>query len=492
MFIINLVRLPVSSNLKTRLFAPLYTSLVLLLFLILGQQALNVWLASLCKQLTNQVNHTFLVKNETDRLLNLIIDQKRDIPENQNNQQLFNSSLNRLKTLAINNSTQLEQIARISNIHIQWESQLSAKERPDSKGQYTSETALFNSLRTQINILFEQEKKLLSDRESHLQQLHLINIIVNVLGTVGILLGIYLNHKFLYQRIKVPLRKLTEVGKAWQTGQMEARLAYSSADEIGVLGKTLNTMASNFSKRQECVEVRNQRLEDIMYGISHDLRTPLLAVRMTINSVLGGAFGPLSDTCKEVFQEYRQTNEDLLKLLEALLNISRYETGNKDHVCYEPLDWERIFVKTIAIAKATSEQEFTINYKISELLPTIYGDELEIQRVMQNLLDNAVRVSEANKKIVLEVMLLDENTVKVCVQDQGRGISLQEQQKLFQRFVQGRGPRGKSGLGLYLCRRIIEAHGGSIGVESSLGEGSTFWFTLPVNADKARSQDEQM
>lgn len=155
------------------------------------------------------------------------------------------------------------------------------------------------------------------------------------------------------------------------------------------------------------------------------------------------------------------------------------------------INWEDIFVKVIVQVKVTVTPEISLFSQIDELLPTVYGDPLEIRRVLQNLLENAVRVSQPDKEIFLEVVTETENQVKVSVRDQGLGIVPQEKEQLFHRFVQGRTRRGKSGLGLYLCRQIIEAHGGSIGVESSPGEeGSTFWFILPVNQDKIQFQDE--
>jgi signal transduction histidine kinase len=194
----------------------------------------------------------------------------------------------------------------------------------------------------------------------------------------------------------------------------------------------------------------------------------------------------VNDSWKEVFEECRQANADLLHLVEALVDVSRYETGCGIRLNYELLNWEKIFVKVIAQNTAALKPELALIYKISPSLPCIYGDRLQIQRVLQNLLENAVRVSKPHKEIVLEVAPFKEDQVQVCVRDQGSGIVSQEQEQLFYRFVQGRNQRGKSGLGLYLCRQIVEAHGGSIGVESSLGEGSTFWFTLPAHTDKAR------
>lgn len=261
---------------------------------------------------------------------------------------------------------------------------------------------------------------------------------------------------------------------------MEARLDYASTDEIGRLAEVLNTMASEICDRQQRTEIRNQQLEDLISALSHDLRTPLLATRTTLRSMLNGAFGSVDGTWKEVLQEYLQANEDLIGLVEALLDVSRYEAVGGQNLHYELLNWEKIFTQSANRINAVSLRQFGLTIKVPNLLPTVYGDQLEIQRVIQNLVDNAVRVSELQMDITLGVEIYGVDQVRVFVSDNGPGITVQEKERLFHRFTQGRGRRGRSGLGLYLCRQIIEAHGGTINVDSTPGKGSTFWFTLPV------------
>ncbi|MCP6758406.1 MAG: ATP-binding protein [Fischerella sp. CENA71] len=488
MLAINLLRfLATSTFLRTRLFAPLYASFFVLVLLIVGQQALNIWIVYLNQQAVNSVNHTLLVEGEGERLLNAVIDEERAALQGHiQGRSAFRSSFNRLYNLVEDNPTQLKQLDLINHLHTQWQSQLGEKKLFGSTNRdIPTEKNLFNSLRTQIRVLLLREEILLDERKHRLQQLYNFNTAVNIFSTVLILLGIACNLRLLYRRVEFPLRNLIKIGDLWQAGQLEAQLGYSSGDEIGRLTEVLNLMVSKASQRQKNLKIRNQQLEDLISAISHDIRTPLLATRTTLDSMMKGAFGSVNDTWREVFEEYRQANEDLLKLVEVLLNVSRYEAGYSAQLNCEPLNWENIFVKTIARIKACSQHNFIFTYEISQSLPTVYGDEIEIQRVLQNLLDNAVRVSEPNTNIFLEVATLGETQVRVSVRDYGPGIAPQDKEKLFYRFVQGRGRRGKSGLGLYLCRQIIEAHGGTIGVESSFGEGSTFWFALPVPLDKA-------
>jgi signal transduction histidine kinase len=463
---------------------------------LLGQQGLNLSIALHTQQAADLVTHTLVVEREGERLLNAAIDEEINFLETRSNGQFaFHSSLSRLYTLVQDNPSQLQQLDKIKNVYIQWQSELGQRDLLSLSSTSTLEKkTLFDFLRAQIRVLLEREEILMDERKHNLQQLYHVNIAVNIFSTILILVGVGLNLRLLYRRVEVRLHKLIEVGEAWRTGQMEVRLGYSSADEIGRLARVLDAMAGEAHYRQECIEVHNQQLENLISALSHDLRTPLLATRNTLEAMLKGAFGPVSGILREVFQEYREANEDLLKLVEVLLNVSRYEAGSRTHLNYEPLNWEKVFVKTIAKIKATSKDEFTVRYKISQLLPTVKGDEIEIQRVVQNLLDNAVRVSEPNKEIFLKVTPVGEAQVQLSVRDQGCGIALQEKEQLFNRFVQGHGRtrRGRCGLGLYLCRQIIEAHGGKIGVESSLGEGSIFWFTLPITTDKARSDHEKM
>ncbi|MBW4563674.1 MAG: GAF domain-containing sensor histidine kinase [Mojavia pulchra JT2-VF2] len=236
----------------------------------------------------------------------------------------------------------------------------------------------------------------------------------------------------------------------------------------------------NLDKLELITIAEHQRIEDLISALSHDMRTPLLANRGTLHAMLSGAFGTVSDSWREGLEDCRQANEEVLKLVETLLDISRHQTSVLKNLNYEILNWKNIFVEAITRCNASWQQKPVIGYQISPSLPTVYGDELEIQRVVQNLLENAFRVTKPDQLINLTVVALGDAQVKVSVRDRGPGIVPQQKERLFYRFSQERGRSNIFGLGLYLCRLIVEAHGGTINVESVLGEGSNFWFTLPV------------
>lgn len=241
----------------------------------------------------------------------------------------------------------------------------------------------------------------------------------------------------------------------------------------------------NLHKLERITSDENKKIEYLISALSHDLRTPLLATRGTLYAMLGGAFGSVSDTWRDVLEDCRQANEDLLKFVEALLNVSRYKTEVSKSSKSEIINWKNLFAETILRSNATRKQKYLIRYKIASLLPIVYGDALDIQRVVQTLLDNAVKVNNPDQEITLEVALFGVEKVKISVRYNGLGIPPLDNKNLFNSFIQGRGRNNIDKLGLYLCLQIVEAHKGTINVESTVGEGTTFWFTLPVTLFKS-------
>ncbi len=477
---------------QNRLFAPLYASFLLLVLLLVVQGCLSLLIEVLHQQAFDWVTHSLQIERDAERLLSSVLDEQTSVrgylitgepellqPYGKANI-AFRSSFTRLLVMFKDNPEQLGRLKQIEVIHRRWQRQFvqNVFAGIGNKNTLPGKT-LFDQMREIVKTILQHEEKILEQRKQRLQQVNYIRAGLDILNLVAILAGIGWNLWFLHRRADLPLRQLTQVGQAWRVGEMDVRLDYSSPDEIGRLAIVLNAMATEIRHRQERSQMRNQQLEDLISALSHDLRTPLLATRNTIRPMLNGAFGPVSDTWKEVLEEYRQANEQLIELVEALLDISRYEAGGGDRLNWEPLDWEKICIQAIHQIGA-GERQCSPTVKIAPSLPTIYGDRIEIQRVVQNLLDNAVRVSEPDKPIIIDVASLGVTAIKVAVCDRGPGISPQDKEKLFHRFIQGRGRRGGVGLGLYLCRQIVEAHGGTINVDSQLGEGSIFWFTLPV------------
>ncbi|MBE9168231.1 CHASE3 domain-containing protein [Pleurocapsales cyanobacterium LEGE 06147] len=460
----------------------------------MAQGTLSVLLEIYYQQTASWMTHSLLVERQTERLLSAALDEQTSLrgylltedktflePYRMKAQTNFDNSFNQLQNLVKHNPTQLQNLKQLKEIYDNWQKQFAQNVLAGTANKTTLPgKTLFDPMRPIIDELLKNEERVFNQRKQEFQQLSQLKTALDIFSLGIILAGVGWNLWLLHRRVELPLLHLTEVGQAWRRGNLEVRLNYSSRDEIGRLAEVLDTMASEIRSRQELNQKRNQQLESLISALSHDLRTPLLATRTTLRPMLNGAFGSVSDTWREVLEEYYQSNENLLKLVETLLDVSRYEAGGSKNLSYEPLNWEKIVARVKTQIEASYQKQCTITTNISPSLPTVCGDPLEIQRVLQNLLDNAVRVSEPDRPIIIEIVPLDTSRVKVSVRDRGPGIAPSDRERLFHRFIQGRGRRGGAGLGLYLCRQIVEAHGGTINVESTLGEGSVFWFTLPA------------
>lgn len=189
-----------------------------------------------------------------------------------------------------------------------------------------------------VSNMLLHEDLILTRHKQRLSQLNYIDTVLDGLSILAILLGICFNLWLLRKKVEVPLRHLIEVGGAWQAGKMETPPNYSSSDEIGQLARNLNSMATEIRKRQVASLMRTKQLEDLISALSHDLRTPLLATRNTLKPMLNGAFGAVTDTWREILEEYRQANEDLIELVEALVDVSRYEATGSENIHWEALD----------------------------------------------------------------------------------------------------------------------------------------------------------
>ena len=232
--------------------------------------------------------------------------------------------------------------------------------------------------------------------------------------------------------------------------------------------------------------------DDFIATLTHDLRTPLLAAIQTLRFFLEGALGELKDQQKLLLSTMLQSNEDLLGLVNALLEVYRFESGklalmktnfpvkNLLNQCYEE-------IKSLADAKNLS---IDVEYD-TEDEPIIFADRGELKRVIINLCGNAVNYT--NKGGIIKLSLKQKkNDIIFSVIDNGNGIPKEDIPHLFKRFSQGTSKKRSTGtgLGLYLSRQIIEAHNGKIWVESKLDKGSEFSFLLTdvVVTEKERQE----
>jgi|GEM_PF-303187 len=242
--------------------------------------------------------------------------------------------------------------------------------------------------------------------------------------------------------------------------------------------------------------------DDFVSTLTHDLRTPLLAAIQSLGFFSDGTLGELSERQQDLIRMLVSSHKDLLELVNVLLDVYRYEAGNQSLLFDKVAIFDLLEATVKELTALAQSRQHDISISPGAELDIIKGltvraDKRELKRVLVNLIGNAIHYTPKSGKIVIHLNNPSgKNVVAVVVEDNGRGIPAQDISVLFQRFSQGtsRQRSSGSGLGLYLSRQIIEAHGGEIGVESEVGVGSRFFVELPLSADtviQALSETEE-
>ena len=223
-------------------------------------------------------------------------------------------------------------------------------------------------------------------------------------------------------------------------------------------------------------ETIDQR-ENFVSCLTHDLRTPLVAANRMLDLIKKRAFGDINCEQEEAITNIVNSNQNMLEMLNTLLETHQYELGQKI-LSFIPCDIQKLIQEVVTeLQPLAIEKGIKLEKNIASEVPEIQGDRLELRRVITNLIGNAIKFTDVGT--VKVSLSQNESAVWFRVEDTGIGIPSQEQQTIFQRFHQGNHRRSGKGLGLYLCQQIINAHQGTITVQSELGTGTTFAFSLP-------------
>lgn len=256
---------------------------------------------------------------------------------------------------------------------------------------------------------------------------------------------------------------------------VEISFAQIASDENETLKKFVGVIR-DVRAQKEAERLR----DDFIATLTHDLRTPLLAAIQTLKFFLDGSLGNLDDRQKMLLSTMQKSNEDLLGLVNALLEVYKYEAGKLD-LCKTNFLFKDLvsqcYNELIPLAN-NKKIEFGMDFKAEDLL-TITADRGELRRVITNLCGNAISYTNIGGKIEVEVTE-QSGDILFSVIDNGNGIPAEDIPNMFKRFSQGTNKKRSTGtgLGLYLSRQIIEAHGGKIWLESTVNKGSQFSFLL--------------
>ncbi|MFA6989343.1 MAG: response regulator [Candidatus Gastranaerophilaceae bacterium] len=226
-------------------------------------------------------------------------------------------------------------------------------------------------------------------------------------------------------------------------------------------------------------QLKTERLrDDFIATLTHDLRTPLLAAIQTLKFFIDGTLGDIDEKQRKFLETMLCSNQDMLGLVNALLEVYKYESG-KLNLCKDKFNIVELAEHCCnEIKPLANNKNITIELKSDKEI-LIYADRQEIRRVIANFLGNSIVHTEAGGKVLVEIKK-NEEKISLSVPDTGSGIHENDIPQMFNRLSQGTSKKRSTGtgLGLYLSRQIIEAHSGKIGLKSKLGEGSKFYFLL--------------
>jgi signal transduction histidine kinase len=242
-------------------------------------------------------------------------------------------------------------------------------------------------------------------------------------------------------------------------------------------------------KGQE-LEIANKHKSEFLANMSHELRTPLNAILGYSELIIDNIYGDVPEKIREVLERVEKNGRHLLSLINDVLDLSKIEAGRLT-LSLNDYSMQDIIQTVFASAEALAmEKNLDLKMSVPKGLINGKGDGQRIAQVVLNLLGNAIKFTDQGE-VRVEVALSNESFL-VTVSDTGPGLSEASQVKIFEEFQQADGSSTRekdgTGLGLYISKKIIEMHGGKIGVESTLGKGSKFWFTLPIKVEKQTEQ----
>ncbi len=290
-------------------------------------------------------------------------------------------------------------------------------------------------------------------------------------GLVALLVG-----SLLIASILSPLHKLEGGVARVAQGDLSARVAVHSRDEIGRLSESFNSMAASLEEQER---LRQRMVTDI----AHELRTPLSVIQGNLQAILDGVYPLEMAEVRTVLEE----TQLLARLVNDLHELAQAEAGQ--------LALARQIVPVASVLGHMAEafeplaagQQVALQVELPAAALQVDADPDRLQQILHNLLGNALRHTPAAGRILLSARAGLADSVRFWVQDSGPGLAAEDLPFVFDRFYRGDPSRARpaaytsgAGLGLAIVKALVEAHGGAVGVESTPGHGATFWFDLPA------------
>ncbi|HTI52406.1 MAG TPA: ATP-binding protein, partial [Planctomycetaceae bacterium] len=359
---------------------------------------------------------------------------------------------------------------------------------------------------TDIGLYPEKQKDIIANLAEHTLLISLTAI------ATGLLLS-----RLLASSVATRAQHLVEAMKRVQAGSFAQRVRPVSNDEIDILARQFNAMVQQLDQNNQTIRELNVGLEHkvklrtrqlskskrslqrslkklreydqlkttFFSNISHELRTPLTMIISPVDRIIETHGPDIPARVGSLMEVVRVNANRLLELINQLLEFSKLEAGQA-RLSPTAVDLNSLARDLVTAAQPLAEQRgIQLRTKLDTRLPTIAADAEKIETVVRNLLSNALKFTPSGGVVEIET-LLQENHVQMAVTDTGIGISRENYGRVFERFMQIDGSASRqytgTGLGLALVKEFIELHGGEIHLDSEIGLGSRFWFTLPLTS----------
>jgi signal transduction histidine kinase len=239
------------------------------------------------------------------------------------------------------------------------------------------------------------------------------------------------------------------------------------------------------------LEVASHHKSQFLANMSHELRTPLNAILGYTELILDSIYGEPTEKMRSVLERLQANGKHLLNLINDVLDLSKIEAGQLTLDLGDYSLKDVIHTVVTAVEPLATGKSLSLTSDAAKDLPVGHGDGRRLSQVLLNLVGNAIKFTDQGKVEIKAVAVDGQFTV--AVSDTGPGIAPSDQERLFQEFQQADNTitkvKGGTGLGLAISKRIIEMHGGRIWLESELGKGSIFSFTVPVRAQRQATSD---
>lgn len=287
---------------------------------------------------------------------------------------------------------------------------------------------------------------------------------------------------FLRHTIFRPLNSLSRKMTDFLNDRYTYQFSVPAPNEIGNLQSTFNALAQRVLKNMEDLMSLDHAKSEFLSIASHELRTPLTSIKGSLGLLHSGVVGKMNDTATSLLNIAETETDRLIRLINELLDLAKIEAG-KFEVQQDWAGFSELIERTFA-SLAGLAQTAQVRLDAKNLPPIqVFMDPDRIQQVLTNLLSNAIKFSPKGAVVEVRVLIQENQQVKVEVHDQGKGIAPADQELIFQKFRQATSAKNPlvkgTGLGLAIAKALVEEHGGAIGVVSTPGQGSTFYFTLP-------------